>query len=240
MNDHDHITEEQLNAYVDNELHDNERALLINAIAHDREISKTVTDIRQSMDQMKLAYKHPPLPAVHYLQQAEQKSAWLSVAIAATVFLAIGTLIGVLLPQQSGHVSPTFTAVNEYSPVNASDDKILIHVNSMDRNQITSALNKAEEILLHTNKTHRKVNLKLVANAEGLGILRHNSPYADRIRQLSSTHDNIKFLACGIAMENARLKEGTNIKLLPEAQKIPAALTEILDRLKEGWLYMKS
>jgi len=50
---------------------------------------------------------------------------------------------------------------------------------------------------------------------------------------------NILFLACGIAMENARLKEGIKIRLIPEATKIDSAIGKILDRIKSGWTYVE-
>ena len=84
------------------------------------------------------------------------------------------------------------------------------------------------------------MQLKFVANAEGLAVLRENSPYADRIKLLSEQYNNVEFLACGIAMKTAQLKEKKEVVLLPEAKKIPAALNEILERLEAGWTYMGS
>jgi intracellular sulfur oxidation DsrE/DsrF family protein len=41
-------------------------------------------------------------------------------------------------------------------------------------------------------------------------------------------------------MQNARLSEGIDeVKLLPQAQKIDAALEQILRRLKAGWAYIR-
>jgi len=41
-------------------------------------------------------------------------------------------------------------------------------------------------------------------------------------------------------MHAAKMEEGTAVKLLPEAEKIPAALDEILKQLKENWIYFKA
>ena len=83
------------------------------------------------------------------------------------------------------------------------------------------------------------MDLEVVVNAQGLGLLRDNSPYASKVKKLVSDYDNIAFLACGQAKENARLKEGRDIELLPEAVQVPAALDLILSRIKKGWLYVK-
>lgn len=40
-------------------------------------------------------------------------------------------------------------------------------------------------------------------------------------------------------MENARLAEGAEVRLLPEARRVPVALEQILSRLREGWTYVR-
>ena len=84
------------------------------------------------------------------------------------------------------------------------------------------------------------MELEIVANAQGLGILRENSLYSKKISSLTEAYSNVSFLACGIAKESARLKEGQDIKLLPEATEVPAALDQILKRIKLGWLYVRA
>ena len=76
-------------------------------------------------------------------------------------------------------------------------------------------------------------------NAEGLNILRIESPYANQIASLSQDFKNVKFLACGMAKQNAMFRENKTIKLLPQATDIPAALDRIVNRLQDGWTYLR-
>ena len=41
-----------------------------------------------------------------------------------------------------------------------------------------------------------------------------------------------------MAMAHFELLEGEPVELVPEAQRVPAALGEILKRLQEGWTYV--
>jgi len=241
MNSHKDISESQINAFIDDELHDSDRTQVLDAINTDDDIAKRVHDIRKDMDLLRLAYNNPPLPyATERSRPAPGKSKLASV-IAASIFLFIGTLVGFLASNHSEKMSsPAFTAVNDFVTANNDNKKIMVHVSRMDDKIINQALDKVEEILEYTKSTNKPVDLVLIANESGLGLLRQDSPYADRIHTLSHKYKNVKFLACGIAMEVARLKEGEKVKLLPDAEKIPAALTEILERLKGGWLYVKS
>ena len=94
-------------------------------------------------------------------------------------------------------------------------------------------------LLTNASKNNKPLKLEVVANVDGINILRKGSPYAGEINSLSEQFSNVRFLACGIAKKTAALKEGKPIELIPEAVDIPAALDEILKRLKEGWTYVK-
>lgn len=241
MKQYNDISESQINAYIDDELHDNDRAQVIDKINSDDDVAQIVNDIRKDMDLLRLAYNHPPRPDAKL--PGSKKPTWATsrTAFAASILLMVGTLSGYLLSNYSKiDNSPSFTAVNDFTAAEHTNDKIMIHVSRMDDKKIVKALDKAEEILDNSIKKKQAVDLVLIANESGLGLLKQDSPYAERVHALSSKYKNVKFLACGIAMEVSKLKEGKDVQLLPDAEKIPAALTEILERLKGGWLYIKS
>lgn len=233
------ISEEMLNAYIDNELEDQERLLVIHALKENAELANTVNQMRQIDDLMNVAYKKEYLPKGRVYKHRSASTPWLYASAAAVVFLFIGVTVGTWLLPANTDSSLPFKQTSEFSPNNPKDNHILIHVSNMDQDQVNRALTKAEEILRYKKANHDPVNIKFIANAEGLSLLRRDSPFAGRIQRIHQQYQNIEFLACGIAMENARLKEQHEITLLPEARKIPAALTEILDGLKAGWVYVK-
>lgn len=240
MTDRQSITQAQLNAFIDNELDDTERLEILSLISKDPELRQTVNDIRLDMDLLATAYRQLPVSrAARAPDRARHGAQRAFRALAASVMLGIGLVAGWLI---SGDVerraAPAFTAVDSFHPNASENDRILIHVSSLDQHRVSAALDKLEKILDDAEKTQRHVKLEFIANAEGVAVLGQNSPYAAKIKSLSAQHDNVEFLACGIAMETVRLKEKHDMVLLPEAKKIPAALNEILDKLKAGWTYM--
>jgi intracellular sulfur oxidation DsrE/DsrF family protein len=130
--------------------------------------------------------------------------------------------------------------LQQFDPATSAANKVLLHISTMDTQRIEAALNTAERIVQAKRDQKEPVQIEIVANAEGLGLLRRGSPYAERIRSMVEDNPSVSFLACGIAMENAELKEGGEIELIPEAREVDAALEEILRRLKLGWLYIKA
>ncbi|HUT40951.1 MAG TPA: hypothetical protein VM011_06365, partial [Gammaproteobacteria bacterium] len=101
------------------------------------------------------------------------------------------------------------------------------------------ALDDAEQLLASYKEHPELVQLEVVANAEGLKLLRADtSPYPERIRRMALQFNNISFLACNRAIEKLRMN-GIEVNLLPEARVIPGALEEIVDRLQQGWVYIR-
>jgi len=242
MSDKKTITEAQLNAFIDNELDDNEQVEVLNLINDNSELAQTVNEIRHDMDMVALAYRKIPVKgSMAEFFRKKDSTPWRYAAVAAGVFLFFGVISGWFVSGYTEHnIRDAFAMVDNYDPTVSKAEKILIHVSSLDTDRVKSALDKLEEILEVSQKAHNKVQLEFIANAEGLAVLRQGSPYAEKISLLSSKYNNVRFLACGIAMETAKLKEHKAVILLPEAKKIPAALNEILEKLEAGWLYMRS
>ena len=232
------ISDEQINAFIDDQLDQDERARIITVLQKDRALQERVNKLRQVKEMLTIAYDQPPQPLlkpsrIHAVSRVTQ-------AIAAGVLLVLGFGMGWMLHlEMNSTPNPSFTTVEQLDQRINANQKVLFHVSTMDGNRIESTLKQAERLLAWHKQSELPLDLEVVVNAQGLGLLRDNSPYASKVKKLVSDYDNIAFLACGQAKENARLKEGRDIELLPEAVQVPAALDLILSRIKKGWLYVK-
>jgi len=239
MNTHDQITTQQLNAFLDNELEADERAHVLTALRDIPALSDELAAMQRVHELISLAYVNVPSPDEGPIANSSGHSAPLRIA-ASIAILVLGGLVGWLFhPSTQSQSDLPFTNLSQLNIMNPPDDKILIHINAMDDKRITTALNDTEQLLQNAKKNGKPLQLEIVANASGLGMLRQGSPYAGRIQQIAAANSNVSFLACGFAMENAKLKEGRDITLIPQAHKVDAALEEILRRLKAGWLYVR-
>ncbi|HHJ34174.1 MAG TPA: hypothetical protein ENJ87_00260 [Gammaproteobacteria bacterium] len=241
MTDNKKITEAQLHAYIDHELCDTEQTEVLKSINDDPELLKTVNEIKYDMDMLSMAYRNLPVDkSIKNSARTRKSFSKNYAAIAASIILSIGMLSGWFIASESEkNITPIFTVVDDFDPVNLNIKKILVHINTMDKYEVSNALNKIETILATSEEAHTDIRLELVASIKGLALLRQGSPYAEKITSLSNRYDNVKFLACGVAMEATRIKEDGEVILLPEAKKIPAAIDEILEKLEEGWTYAR-
>ncbi|VAW81296.1 hypothetical protein MNBD_GAMMA12-1502 [hydrothermal vent metagenome] len=243
MTDGQLFTESQLHAFVDKQLDQSERAQILEAIRKDPELALLVSDIQRDKELLSLAYHHCTVP--EHVKKRTPKPYW-STVIAASVFLAISAIFGFIFSSHTFKQAPpeaphtAFGTIQNFDFAHSNHHKVMIHVSSKNTTTLKQALDKAERILRYARDYKKSVKLAIVANAEGLELLREGSSFSARIKKLAQEYNNLQFKACGIAMETARLKEGHIPTLLPEALKVPNALGEILDKIKNGWIYLKT
>ncbi len=246
------ISEEHLNAFVDNQLDADEKSRILSAINGDEDLSRRACEVRRLHELVQHAYDYPPRPAGKR-PPSRQPSPWAQGA-AAMLFLALGAVIGWMghgqqAPEAALQTRAMYldeekafqTASVAEAPVARNGRKVLLHVSSSDPQKIEEALNTAEGLLRTYRAKHLPVEVELVANAGGLNLLRADvSPFADRVRALQAEFENITFLACQTAMNRLLQREHMDSPppLLPEALITPNALEEILTRLQEGWVYV--
>ncbi|VAW60169.1 hypothetical protein MNBD_GAMMA11-63 [hydrothermal vent metagenome] len=242
MMDEKIVTDVQLNAFIDNELGDSEKIEMLSLMDENPHLKKTIDEMKQDMEMVSRVYGNLPVES-HFVEPEERKGSvsMRYVSVAASIFLIPGVISGLFISQYTiNNTQPVLTMVKDFNPEISRAEKILIHVSTREKKSVNAALDKLEAIVRFSDIKKIDVKLKFIASAEGLSVLRTESPYADRIRIISEQYKNVEFLACGIAMETALLKEKKAVTLLPEVKRIPAALGEIMENIKNSWIYMKS
>ncbi len=235
------FSDEQLQAFVDNEVDFSDRTEIMEAISRDDELACRVCELLQIKDSVRLAYHEPPQPArARKRWQAASKTRISVKAIAASLLFATGILSGWFMHVLSlNGASPDTRNLVQLAPAYQELKRVILHISTADSKRLEQALDDAE-LLLSSYRDHPEMlQLEVVTNAAGLTLLREDtSPYINRIRRMVQEYDNISFLACSRTIEKLHLK-GIDVHLIPEAKVIPAALEEIVDKLQEGWVYIR-
>lgn len=235
----DPVSEEQLNALLDNELDAEERACVLTAIEQNPALQARYNELKQLKGLIANAYQVVPAHRPNEYKRLKSVN-YARAGFASAALILIGILIGWSIhPQMNEYSDLNFQYVEKLGASTINGDKILLHINTNNPSRVQASLHWAENILQYSRRNHTHLDLEVVVNAEGLKILRVESPYAQEIAHLTKEFDNIKFLACGMAKQNAMLRENKPIKLLPEARDIPAALEQIVTRMQQGWIYLR-
>ncbi len=232
------ISDEKLGAFLDDQLDRRERLEVIEALQRDKALAARVCELRQDMELMTLAYRSPPMPGELAAMPGWMRPRWR--AAAAVLLIATGVLTGWLIHGwRTDHTGTSLQEITQLDPAAPGASKIIFHLSTLESSRVEGVFDTVESLLREGRTRGSPLRVEVIANAEGLGLLRQGSPYAGRIESLAGAYDNVSFLACGIAMENARLSENAEVRLIPQARRVSAALEQILTRLKQGWTYVR-
>lgn len=247
------ISDERLNAFIDDELDALEKSEVFEALEAERELSQQVCELRQLSELVRHAYDKPPAIEQYRPQHAKRINPW-GAAAAASLLLGIGATLGWV-----GHTPPEPTDVpqlnamywdkehafqnSDLAAITQSLDsrKIIVHLNTSSGPKFEQALATAEQLLDTYADSDKGAEIEVVANASAVKMLRAGyTPYSQRVRDLQERYINLTFLACKDAMDHIRELENDQgeVQLLPGVDVTPSALEHILNRLSNGWMYI--
>lgn len=234
------ITDETLNAFVDQQLTPGEMGEVFEAVRQDAELAQRICGVRQLKSMVKHAYDgiEPNRPA----QWRAGRSRGLQ-ALAAALLLGLGGVVGWSMHPTANILPPALAQGAEFMQASlhndARDNRIILHLDSDKPERMAAVLDYADQILDNARKEGVDAQLEIVANSYGLNLLRAGyTPHLGRIKSLAGKHANLSFIACGQTV--ARFKrEGQDVTLIEQAKMAPSAMGEVVSKLKEGWTYIR-
>ena len=244
------ISKQQLQAFVDGQLDEQETSLVLKAIQADPQLSRDVCELRTVTELVRHAYANPP--AIETRADIPESRPYWKYATAAALLLGIGGVMGWIShpdPAGAGNAINAMYWDNERAFHNSEletitpqqNKRIIVHLNTPSPERFESALATAEQLLQKYATTGTDTEIEVVANASAIKMLRAGySPYKETIQRLQEQYFNLTFLACKDAIDHIIELEGpgAEVRLLPDIDVTPSALEHILERLKDGWVYI--
>ena len=243
------ISNEQLNAFVDNELDMLDKDSVFMLLETDAELAHTVCELRTVKALVRHGYVAPP----PLTSRVKIRKFQLPKSVVAGVMLVLGLSFGWLghsLNQSApamrlvgAQLAPPIevAALRPVSLAGVTQDmnKIVMHVDSADPAKFKMLLDNIDYLVQQHATAEQFVQIEVLASHNGLTMLRSGmTPHAARVAALTAKYPNVTFLACNQTLQRLR-KEGADVKLLPGVQVIPTATGEVVNRLHGGWTYIK-
>ncbi len=236
------VSDEFLNAFVDDQLESAEKSMAFDAINQDEALKARVCDLRGLKEMVQHAYHQPPL-GKH--SPVKRQRSWLPYfqALAACLMLTVGAAVGWFGHAWSGSDGELETM--RLFQVTQGDDfgdeprKIIVQVSSSNPTRLKSALDETENLLASYRKDNRQLQVELIANGAGAALLRADvSSYGDRLGLMKAKYPNLDLVVCGQTIGKLR-EQGVNVQLLPHASIVSSAARQIRQRLLQGWDYVR-
>ena len=114
----------------------------------------------------------------------------------------------------------------------AAKQRVVIQVSDNDPAKWTLALNNARNIQAELGKDN--VLVEIVAYGPGLEMMKAESKVADRLA--AALDSNVGLLACENTMQNTKVDKAD---IAGGVKFVPAGVTHIMKRQREGWAYIR-
>ena len=241
------VSDESLNAYVDGEFDVAESESLIARMRDDPDLAQRVGTLRSLQSMVKLAYAEPPVARGWRARAVPRREFMQRCAFGCLILLAglSGGWVLHSLESQAVAVSPAtpVSTTDGYKMVSlareADPNRVLLHLDSAAPDRMQGALDQAERLLDEAERQGRAMQLEIVSNSHGIDLLRAGvSPHAERMARMQQRHANLQWVACSQTIARFT-NEGKKVELLPSARIAPTAIGEIVNRLQQGWTYVR-
>lgn len=218
MNSGEKISDEHLNAYIDNELDSVERDRVFEAINADPELNAQLSEIKKLKELVRYAYavKHPKRHSALF------SGSRLGAIAAAFAFIIVGASVGWM-----GH-----SALQNSSTTFSKQEGVVIQVSDSDPAKWDAALLNA--INVRKEFPPEKMDIEIVAYGPGLEMLKNSSRVKSRLDE--ATQAGVKLLACRNTM---KMTNTAKADLVPAAEVVKAGVVEIMQKQQQGYSYIR-
>lgn len=224
-----------LQAFVDGQLDPADRARILEQMERDPALREAACELHRLKEAVRCAFENPP-PAPRKPVQRPWFGRRSAAMVAAALLLPLGFLLG---RWSASPVLEDFTRVAQppmrlvTTPQTAQH--VVLHVSEGYSDKFLVALDSAEELMRFLPNGR----VDVIVNAGGLDLVRADrSPYSERVADLMARYPNVHFVACNITMDKQR-DLGDEPVLLHGTDVAPSAAEHIIERMEQGWVYLR-
>ena len=239
------INEEKLNLFIDGQLDIDEMDEIRKVLLDDKDLREQVCQLKAVKELVGYAYTEVP-DCSHEGDDGSRTNPLISTAIAASITLVVGVVLGWFTYEYSPAAKELATAENTFqyvanrATVDPGHRRIVLHIDSADLQVVTAALNEADHLLATYRQANIPMKLDVITNKTGINMLRPGvSPYVQRIQAMIDD-GSVSFYACERSIEKAKKREGVEIVVLPGVTTDETVRKLIPERLEKGWVYIKA
>jgi len=228
------ISDEILNAYVDNELDAVEYSAVLGSISTDSALRARACGLWQMKQMVRGAYPLPPQKSA--LAGRRFAAPQWAYALAASLLLMLGSFSGWLVRD---HQESDGLTLQQVETIRTNYGRAVVHLFSDEPARVEAALRIAEQLAGTKTISGQPLQVELLTNGPGVSLLRvGGSPYSSRIIDISRAHGNLHMVACREAIERMG-DRGVLVNLLPAVEVAASAETRLAARLSQGWRYVQ-
>ncbi len=230
-------SDEQLNAFVDQQLTQQDRLEILQAATGSAPLRDRLIALEYTKSLVRATYPLNPNQASPRIRSSKGVTRYLAAAaMGALSLFAIHTLTD----QAPAGSTAAHTPLAGLQQMSQAQTRVVFHISTDNRADAALLLDQVELVLQEHRASGKPLRLDVVANNQGLRLMQQGrSPFPERIHQLSETYPNLVFAACGSTLERLTKETGEQIRILPDAVIVRSGVTYVTRRQQTGWAYIK-
>lgn len=238
------ITDEEIHSYIDGELDRETRRQLQDIVNRQPDVAEKVHNYRRVDQVLKDAYSEVELPDPRPVNNSANHSATtqtqktirqrMIAAIVMPLLFISGWFAHTCIDSQ---VQQELSGGIVLPGQNSHKTSAIYHIDVDETIAADKLISRVERILKHYDE--KNIEVEVVANSEGLNLLRiDTNQYAKRFSELSERYNNLSFVACSNAVKRLESR-GIDVVLVNRTNAEISAVEHVVNRVREGWTYIK-
>jgi len=121
-----------------------------------------------------------------------------------------------------------------------SPHRVALQITDNDADKMNAVLNVAANVSKYYSDKGEEVEIQVVAFNAGLHMLREDtSPVKPRLASFSKSMTNVSFKACQNTIDGMGKREGKEIPIVAEAERVPSGAVRLIELSEKGWTILR-
>ncbi|HEY9150761.1 MAG TPA: hypothetical protein VIQ75_08165 [Gammaproteobacteria bacterium] len=233
MNARPIFSDDLLHAYLDGELDALTGQQIQDAMKEDAALRGRVHALLNTKEMMQLAFSSAKPPRASKPLPATGRVRPVYGLVASLLVLTLCFGVGVL----GYRTAPLLEQVLASQAAPSTSTRLVLHVGESDPERFAATLAYAEQYL--SEQAGSGAMIEVVANAGGLDLLlQGGSAHEARILEMMDRYENLHFVACMNTLRKLQ-RQGATPALIRDVQTDRTAVDHIVERILQGWTYVK-
>ena len=118
--------------------------------------------------------------------------------------------------------------------------RLALQISDNDPDKMNAVLNVAANVSKHYSDKGEEVEIQIVAFNAGLHMLREDtSQVKPRITSFAKSIPNVSFKACQNTIDGMGKREGKDIPIVAEAERVPSGAVRLIELSESGWTILR-
>ena len=118
--------------------------------------------------------------------------------------------------------------------------RLALQISDNDADKMNAVLNVAANVSKYYSDKAEDVEIQIVAFNAGLHMLREDtSAVKPRIASFAQSMPNVSFRACQNTMDGMTKREGKDIPIVAQADRVPSGAVTLIELSEKGWTVLR-